>query len=433
MKQLHALKPFAKIWNPMHLCFSIIILLTLCVPSVAWSRWPLPSASVQEAGFSPERFQQIDTFCQDMVHSGKYSGLTVLLARDGKLVHWRSLGYRSPAEKIPMETNDIFSIASLTKIITSVAALKLVEQGRITLREPISRHLPEFASMKVFAGGTAEKPVLIDAVRPITLHDLLTHTAGFYSGEQGSNAPVLAGLWRTHQKPVKSLREFSEQLARFPLMSQPGAAWIYGPSTDLVGALVEKVSGIPFDRFLHEQVFHPLQMRETSFSVPEEKQSRHVFMNVRQEDGSLKSERPTARGSEWPSGGGGLRSTPGDYIRFAQMLLNEGSLDGVRILSPKSIQLMRVDHLHGLPKPTKIYPATDGFGYGVEVRTNVPRSQWLGSEGTYGWNGATTAYCSIDPKEKLIAMIWAQHRPNSEFELYERFNNLVYGALVELR
>jgi CubicO group peptidase (beta-lactamase class C family) len=152
---------------------------------------------------------------------------------------------------------------------------------------------------------------------------------------------------------------------------------------------------------------------------------------VRQPDGSLKPVAPKSRGGAWPSGGGGLYSTPADYVRFAQMLLNRGELGGVRLLSPKMVELMTQDHLHGIPKPTKIYPVSDGFGYGVEIRTDVARSQWLGSVGTFGWNGASTAYCSMDPKEGLISMVWSQHTPNSEFELFERFNNLVYQALDE--
>ncbi len=153
-------------------------------------------------------------------------------------------------------------------------------------------------------------------------------------------------------------------------------------------------------------------------------------MDVRQPDGSLRSVAPKVRQHPWPSGAGGLFSTPGDYARFAQMLVNGGDLDGVRVLSPKMVELMTMDHLHGLAKPTKIYPVSDGFGLGVEVRTDVARSGWLGSLGTYGWNGATTCYCSIDPKERLIAMIWAQHSPNAEFQLYERFNTLVYQAVL---
>lgn len=391
----------------------------------------LPKTTPQQAGFSVERLKRLDAWCEDLVASQKYSGITVLLARDGKILEWQSFGYGEKPAGRKLENDNIFAIASLTKLVTTVAALTLVEEGKLTLREPVLRYLPKFERMKVFAGGTADSPTLVDARRPMTLHDLLTQTAGFYSSSHAEAQPVLAELWKRSPQASQTLAEMAERLASFPLLAHPGEAWIYGPATDLVGALIERVTGRPFDRFVDDRVLRPLRMRDTSFEVPEAKRARQVFMDARQADGSLKSEAPKCRAGSWPSGGGGLFSTVGDYVRFAQMLLNGGELDGVRILSPKTVDLMTRDHLHGLPKPTKIYPVSDGFGYGVEIRTDLARSGWLGTEGTFGWNGATTCYCSIDPQEKLIAMIWAQHQPNAEFDLYERFNNLVYQALVK--
>jgi CubicO group peptidase (beta-lactamase class C family) len=408
-----------------------VLALLLCLeglPSNAAS-WPLPRTSPDRAGFSTERLGRLDAYCEDLVASGRYSGLTVLLARDGRIVHWASHGFRDRASTTPLARDDVFAIASLTKIVTTVSALILVEEGKLTLREPIGRYLPEFNAMKVLVGGSAAAPVLTDAIRPITLHHLLTHTAGFSSFDSAT-APLFAEMRKLRSTEVSNLQEMARSLATFPLQSQPGDAWVYGPSTDLVGALVEKVSGQPFDWFVEERILRPLGMKDTSFEVPISKRSRQVSFDIRQPDGSLVSNPPKPRGPSWPSGGGGLYSTVADYVRFAQMLLNGGELDGVRILSPKTVDLMRRDHLHGLAKPTKIYPVSDGFGYGVEVRTDVARSQWLGTQGTFGWNGSSTAYCSIDPGERLIAMIWAQHSPNAEFELYERFNNLVYQALI---
>ncbi len=408
-----------------------VIGMLLAFPLLLAGGPPLPKTSPSRAGFSADRLRTVDSYCDGLVNSGRYSGLVVLIARDGRIVEWRGTGFLDRNSGAPMEKDSIFAIASLSKIITSVAALMLVEEGRLTLREPIAKFLPEFANMKVLVGGTADAPELVDARQPITLHHLLTHTAGF-SAFDPTNAPVLAELRRRRPGTPATLRAMAESLAAFPLQSQPGEAWIYGPSTDLVGALVEQVSGMPFDRFLEQRLFRPLHLLDTGFSVPAEKQSRQVSMDVRQPDGSLQTQPPRI-GAAWPSGGGGLFSTPSDYLRFAQMLLNGGELDGVRILSPKTVALMTQDHLHGLSKPTRIYPASDGFGYGVEVRTDLARGQWLGSEGTFGWNGATTCYCAWDPREKLIALIWAQHQPNAEFELYEHFNNLLYGALVETR
>lgn len=404
--------------------------------AVAAAGGPLPETSPGRQGFSADRLQRVDAYVESLVKDQKYSGAVVLLAREGKIVEWKSFGYRDRASGTRLKRDDIFAIASLSKIVTTVGALMLVEEGKITLREPIARFLPEFEKMKVFVGGTPVAPELVDAKRPITLHDLLTHTAGFSNFDKTmvdrpTTSSLLAAIRERQNVRPQTLRAMAQELASLPLERQPGEAWIYGPSTDLVGALIEAVSGQPLDRYLEQRIFRPLKMRDTGFEVPTEKRSRQVTFDVRQADGSLKPVAPKSRGGVWPSGGGGLYSTPADYVRFAQMLLNRGELGGVRLLSPKMVELMTQDHLHGIPKPTKIYPVSDGFGYGVEIRTDVARSQWLGSVGTFGWNGASTAYCSMDPKEGLIAMVWSQHTPNSEFELFERFNNLVYQALDE--
>lgn len=412
------------------LCLALFAALFLGTPRpCAADPMPLPQTSPTRAGFSPKRLERIDAYCNSLVQEGKYSGLVVLLARDGKIFDWQAYGYRDKASGTPLRRDDIFAIASLSKIVTTVGALMLVEEGRITLREPISRFLPEYTTLNVLVGGTPEALQLEPASRPITLHDLLTHTAGF-SNFDAQTAPVLAALKERAAERPETLRAMAQDLARFPLQRQPGTAWIYGPSTDLVGALIEVVSGEPLDQYLERRVFKPLQMHDTAFEVPTGKRSRQVTFDVRQTNGTLKATAPKSRNGAWPSGGGGLFSTPSDYVRFAQMLLNRGEWKGVRLLAPKTIDLMTRDHLHGLAKPTKIYPISDGFGYGVEIRTDLARGQWLGSAGTFGWNGASTAYCSMDPRERLIAMIWAQHTPNSEFELFERFNNLVYQALT---
>ncbi len=384
---------------------------------------PLPRIEAREAGFAPERLERLHGFARGLVAERKYSGLTTLLVRDGKILDWQTFGER--AAGVSVQQDDIFAIASLTKIVTTVSALMLVEEGRIGLNDPIADHLPEFRGPKVLASGSNQPPVFVEAARPITLKHLLTHTAGL-----STSTPLKPGAPAPAAREGATLAERIRELSDHALTHQPGDAWVYGPATDVVGRIVEVVATKPFDVFLEERIFGPLKMRDTAFEVPAEKRARQVAMDVRQEDGSLRSMTPKSQQQPWPSGSGGLFSTTADYVRFAQMLLNGGELEGVRLLSPKTIELMTMDHLHGLAKPTKIYPVSDGFGLGVEVRTDVARAGWLGSQGTYGWNGATTCYCSFDPKERLIAMIWAQHTPNAEFQLYERFNNLVYQALV---
>jgi len=404
----------------------IVVLAQLVFVTAALAAGPLPVVSPARAGFDIGRLERMHSYARGLVAAGKYPGLVTLIARDGKIVEWQSFGERAPG--VPLKPDDIFAIASLTKIVTTVGALVLVEEGRLGIDDPIATHLPEFKDPKVAQSSPTQFSPPVDAVRPITLRHLLTHTAGLSGSTPLKDAAV--PLPRRVDGDFTSLADMSRELAAHQLQHQPGEKWVYGPATDVLGRLVEVVSGKPFDVFLEERVLRPLKMRDTSFAVPPSKQSRQVTMYVRQADGSLAATAPKPRQHPWPAGSGGLYSTPADYVRFAQMLLNGGELDGVRILGRKTVELMTQDHLHGLAKPTKIYPVTDGFGFGVEIRTDVARSGWLGSQGTYGWNGATTAYCSIDPKERLIAMVWAQHTPNAEFQLYERFNNLVYQALV---
>ncbi len=386
----------------------------------------LPRSEAGPAGFAPERLERLHAFARNLVVERKYSGLTTMLVRDGKIADWQAFGERSAG--VPLRPTDLFAIASLSKIVTTVGALTLVEEGKLGLNEPIANHLPEFRELKVLTSGTNQPPEFADAARAITLKHLLTHTAGL-----SGSTPVArteAAVPAKFDGDFATLADMTRELSTHALQHQPGEAWVYGPATDVVGRLCELISGQPFDVFLRERIFDALKMHDTTFAVPASERSRQVAMDVRQPDGSLRSVPPKPRQHPWPSGAGGLFSTPGDYARFAQMLVNGGDLDGVRVLSPKMVELMTMDHLHGLAKPTKIYPVSDGFGLGVEVRTDVARSGWLGSLGTYGWNGATTCYCSIDPKERLIAMIWAQHSPNAEFQLYERFNTLVYQAVL---
>lgn len=405
--------------------FQALLLSLLAGIVSAVSAEPLPRVEPSQAGFAPERLERLHAFARGLVAERKYSGLATLLVRDGKIVDWQTFGERTAG--VPLKQDDIFAIASLTKIVATVSALMLVEEGRLGLNDPIAEHLPEFRNPKVLTSGSNQPPVFADAVRPITLKHLLTHTAGLSTSTPLKPA---AGAISAAGREFATLAERIRELSEHSLTHQPGEAWVYGPATDVVGRLVEAVAAKPFDVFLRERIFGPLKMRDTAFEVSADQRSRQVAMDVRQADGSLKAVPPKLRQHPWPSGAGGLFSTQADYVRFAQMLLNGGELDGVRLLSPKTIELMTMDHLLGLAKPTKIYPVSDGFGLGVEVRTDVARSGWLGSLGTYGWNGATTCYCSFDPKERLIAMVWAQHTPNAEFQLYERFNTLVYQALV---
>lgn len=388
----------------------------------------LHAGSDEIAGFSRERLKRIDRFVEQLVSAHQYSGLVVEVTREGRPVYSRAVGTSNNSGR-PLREDDVFAVASLSKIVTTIATLMLVEEDRIGINQPVSDFIPGFAQTQVVTNAPDGTVRLQPLARPITIRHLLTHTSGIVSFDAPQGAAV-QGVPARAGGSFATLAEAADYLTHVPLKHQPGEAWTYGVSTDVLGRVIEVASGMPFDRFLSERIFQPLGMNDTGFSVPELKQSRQVDRDERQADGTLKRIPSRPRGGPWPSGAGGLFSTPKDYLKIGHLLLNGGQVDGVRLLSPRTVELMRMDQLHGLPKPTKIYPVSDGFGLGVEIRTDVARAGWLGSEGTFGWNGASTCYCAIDPKEKLVMMIWAQHTPNAEFSLYERFNTLVYQAQV---
>ena len=401
-----------------------LVAAALCSFSVLQAR----EAADEIAGFSRERLKRIDRFVEQLVSARQYSGLVVEVTREGRPVYSRAVGTSNDSGR-PLREDDVFAIASLSKIVTTVATLMLVEEDRIGINQPVSDFIPGFAQTRVVTQAPDGSVHLQPLARPITIRHLLTHTSGIVSFDAPQGSAV-QGVPARSGGSFPTLAEAVDYLPHVPLKHQPGEAWTYGVSTDVLGRVIEVASGMPFDQFLIQRIFQPLGMNDTGFDVPELKQSRQVDRDERQADGTLKRIPSKPRGGPWPSGAGGLFSTPKDYLKIAHLLLNGGQVEGVRLLSPRTVELMRMDQLHGLPKPTKIYPVSDGFGLGVEVRTDVARAGWLGSEGTFGWNGATTCYCAIDPKEKLVMMIWAQHTPNAEFSLYERFNTLVYQAQV---
>ena len=407
---------------------SLFTLVATRILPVVVATLSLRADSEELAGFSVQRLKRIDAFAEELVANHQYSGLVIEVTRDGHRVYERAVGVSNGANR-PLRTDDLFAVASLSKIVTTVATLILMEEGRLGLNDPLSRFIPAFADTPVVSTNATGGVQLQPLARPILIRHLLTHTSGIVSFDAPAGSSVTAGAARSGSS-FASLSEAAEYVAHVPLKHQPGEAWTYGISTDVLGRVVEIASGMPFERFLEERIFRPLGMQDTAFAVPESKRGRQVDRDERQPDGTLKRVPAKPLGGPWPSGAGGLYSTPRDYLRLAHLLLNGGAVDGVRLLSPRTVELMRMDQLHGLPKPTKIYPVSDGFGLGVEIRTDVARAGWLGSEGTFGWNGASTCYCAIDPKEHLVMMIWAQHSPNAEFGLYERFNTLVYQAQI---
>jgi CubicO group peptidase (beta-lactamase class C family) len=394
---------------------------------------PLPAASPESQGFSPERLERLHAHLKQVVDEGKYSGMVLLLARNGKLVDWQTYGLRDVEQRLPMEKDTIVRIYSMSKIVTSVAALILHEEGRLKLGDPVSKYLPALGKMQVMKGGTAKAPVLVPAKTPITIKHLLTHTAGFIYGF--GTTPVDKVYQQGKHFDAASMDEFVALAAKLPLAFEPGTRFAYGINTDVLGAVVEKVSGQPFDVFVEQRISKPLGLVDTGYDVPAEKMGRLAKV-YQKKDGRFAAMEPVAasfaeKGRGFPTGGAGMFSTAGDYARFAQMLLGGGELDGVRILGRKTVELMTTNHLNHLPRPTNEFSDADGFGLGVAVRLDLARSNQLGSEGQFGWSGAATTNVVMDPKEKLVGIVMAQHMPFNEHDLFWHVSTLTYQALVD--
>lgn len=401
----------------------------------------LPSAASAAAeGFSPVRLQRLDDSLERATGAQGYLGAVALIARDGKVVTVRAHGSRDLARSRPMTEDAIFRIYSMTKPITSVAVLQLMEQGKLGLDDPVSRYLPAFKHMQRFAGGTADKPVLVPAQRPITLRQLLTHTAGFATGGEGfEEATRLLERADLHGSP--DLATFASRLAAVPLATEPGTRFKYdGTGIEVLARVVEVVSGESFDAYVRTHIIVPLRMRDTGFSVPEAARGRVVDLTRMGDDGRLElddnrsARQPGVSLNAYPSGAGGLYSTISDYARFCQMLLDGGVLDGQRILGRKTVDLMMMNHLQGqLDPPVTEFSRAEGFGLGGSVILDVAGRGRLGSVGAFGWSGAASTYFTIDRQERLIAILLLQHLPDGQPHDLPRlatpFYNLVYQAL----
>lgn len=414
-----------------------------CAPPEAPLEAPEPSPSLD-----PARLARLDAALEGYVERGELPGAVALVARGGETVYLKAFGHRDREAEDPLEANDIFRIASQTKAIVSVAVLMLQEEGRLLLSDPVSRHLPEFAEATVAraTGDGAWEAVPTD--RPMTLRHLLTHTAGIgYGGGPAADAWAEAGItgWYFAHRD-ESIRETVRRMASLPFDAHPGERWVYGYGTDILGAVVEVASRLPLDEFLLDRIFEPLGMRDTHFYLPPEKRDRLTVVYSATEDGLARAPDPggmVGQGTyvDGPrasfSGGAGLLSTAGDYARFLQMMLNGGELDGRRILSPKSVELMTVDHLGGLlvrnvDEEGGLFGAERGVGFGLGFRIveDLGARGAPGSVGEYGWGGAYHSSYWVDPAEDLVAVYLAQLIPAGNLDDHARFRALVYQALA---
>lgn len=421
--------------KPYRVLLLLSLLPALCAGAPAPT--PLPAVAPAAAGFSPERLGVLHRRLASDVDAGKYSGYIVLLARDGKIVDWRAHGWQDIAAKTPLQKDSIVRIYSMSKLVTSVAILSLLEEGRLKLDDPAEKYLPALKNRMVVTGGTPDAPVLEPAKRAFTIRDLLTHTSGYYYPESWSADALPSEMMRRAKlDDAANLDDFITRLAAAPLHEQPGTRYRYGFSTDILGAIVEKVSGQRLDTFFRERIFAPLGMVDSGFWVPAEKRARLATVYERDASGKLVASAWANRDDVGPdrgvySGGGGLFSTAADYARFAQMLLNGGQLDGTRILSRKTVELMTQNHLKHLADPHPFGARQLGFGLGVRVVTDVGEGNTIGSVGCFGWDGAATTNVQIDPKERSVALLLMQHVPFNQDDIIATFTNGYYSALVD--
>jgi CubicO group peptidase (beta-lactamase class C family) len=393
----------------------------------------LPRATPSECGFDESRLAVANATMRASVENGEHAGIVTLLLRNGRVADVQTYGHRDREQKLPMERDTICRMYSMTKIVTSVAVLCLFEDGRFNLDDPVSRFLPELANMKVMTGGSADAPQLVPTRGPLTIKHLLTHTGGFIYDFDGDDALhqiyQRANLWGAPR-----LADFVKKAGQLPLKHEPGTTFSYGISADLLGALIERVSGKSFGAFLQERIFQPLDMRDTGFDVPANKLLRLAVTYRHAAGGALTATDPMlaawsepGRGIE--SGGAGLFGTADDFARFGQMLCNGGILDGQRILGRKTVELMTANHLTSLPGRAHAFDPSKGFGLGVEVTIDPGKGAVPTSLGQFGWFGAANTNFQVDPKEKIVAIVLAQHFPFNEHKLFARWTTAYYQAL----
>lgn len=372
-------------------------------------------ANPESVGMSSERLGRIDAWLDGMVRDRRAAGFVSLVARKGKIVHHRAIGSRGMEANDAMPLDALFDIASMTKPLTAVAALILYEEGILTLKDPVSEHLPELQNPVIAARRGKPLP----ARRGMTVQHLFTHTSGVRDPRNRA---------ATYAFPTMDL--YMKEFVDLPLQAEPGSTWIYGDSLDVLGYLVERVSGQGLDRFLRERILDPLGMSDTHYWPPESKQARRALLVVDgKDDPARESREPPEAGQRgtFISGASGLHSTASDYWRFCQMLLDGGKFRGTRILGPSTVGLLAENHLE---EGTSFRPG-HGFGLGMAVVLDRARSGLPYSVGSYYWGGSQGTMFWIDPAEHLVGVLMVQVRPAASLRLRERFGALVYSAIID--
>lgn len=403
------------------------------------------TGSPESVGLSSERLARLTQRMQEGIAKGEYPGAVLMIGRHGKIAYTQTFGYLNPETKAAMREDAIFRIASMTKPLASLAVMMLSEEGRLSIVDPVDKYLPEMKNMQVgvIKPGADGKPALTlePQKKRMTVQDLLRHTSGLPSADAGSNNLIkrMYAEAKIGNRGVTS-DQYIANLAKMPLLFQPGTTWEYGASVDVLGVIVERVSGMPLDRFIAERITSPLKMPDTGFASPPAHASRAALPQREGPKNALPNIVPITTVQTFKSGSGGMVSTAADYARFSQFLLNRGELDGVRLVSPKTIDLMAANHL---PPGTGVGPDMarfealtpsaemgQGFGLGFAVRTDAGRNPLPGSVGDYYWGGAQGTYFWIDPKEQLYVVFMMQS-PVARLPYRFLLRQMVYQALIK--
>jgi CubicO group peptidase (beta-lactamase class C family) len=404
----------------------------------------LAESKPEEVGFSTERLERLHAAMQREVDAKELAGIVTVLARHGKVVEERSYGKKDIASGSPMTKDTIFRIFSMTKPVTGVAMMILYEEGKWYPSDPISKYIPEFAHLKVFKGvDQSGAMILEDAVHAPTMSELMTHTAGFTYGFFG-NTPVDKMYNEQKVMQSQSLQEMIDKLAKIPLLYQPGTRWEYSVSMDIQGYIVEKLSGQSMPDFMQRNIFGPLGMKDSGFFVPKEKRNRFATLYREDQNAQLAADatvegKPTdyAAQPSMASGGGGMVSTAEDYLRFAQMLLNEGELDGVRILAPATVQLMTSNHIAPtlMKGENPIGPRPGlGWGYDCAVFTDPQQAAAVVGKGTFWWQGAADTWFWVDPSDDVVFVGMTQRMLGAKWPAVAALSQpTVYQALLKPR
>jgi CubicO group peptidase (beta-lactamase class C family) len=414
----------------------LIAVLLLLVAALAGQS--LPRTNPADGSQTSHRLQRLTDTFEGYVNDGRLAGAVVLVKRRGRTAYVRAFGARDREASSPMREDAIFRIASQSKAPVSVAVMMLQDEGRLLISDPVGKYLSEFAKTTVAVPNKAGGYDVVPATRPITIRHLLTHTAGIGYGsgpaaDKWKAAGIQGWYFADRDEPIGAT---VSRMAALPFDAHPGERWVYGYGTDILGALVERVSGRTLDEFLQSRLFTPLGMRDTHFYLPESKGDRlAVVYSAAQgatvarapEPGTMVAQGAYVKGPRQSySGGAGLLSTAADYARFLQMLLNGGELDGVRILSPASVRLMIVDHLNGIG-----FRPGEGFGLGFTVVKDLGARGQPGSVGEFGWGGAYHSTYWVDPVEQLVVVYMTQLIPSGNLDDHGKLRALVYQALVD--